>query len=217
MTEALTFYTNPMSRGRIARWMLEEVGEPYETVVLDYGTTMKGADYLAINPMGKVPAIRHGETVVTEGAAICAYLADMFPDRGLAPPPGNQQRGPYYRWLFFAAGPLEAAVTAKSLGLLAPSDKAAMAGYGTYEDTIDALETALKPGPYICGDQFTAADLYVGAHIGWGMQFGTIEKRPAFEQYHARLASRPAAIRANTLDDALMPKEPQQAPAPQSA
>ncbi|WP_114952552.1 glutathione S-transferase family protein [Sphingosinicella terrae] len=216
MTGALTFYTNPMSRGRIARWMLEEVGEPYETVVLDYGTTMKADDYLAINPMGKVPAIRHGGVVVTEGAAICAYLADMFPDRGLAPPPGNQQRGPYYRWLFFAAGPLEAAVTAKSMGLLAPADKAAMAGYGTYEATIDALETALKPGPYICGDQFTAADLYVGAHIGWGMQFGTIEKRPVFEDYHARLASRPAAIRGNELDDALMPQQPP-SPAPQTA
>ena len=119
MSETLTFYTNPMSRARIVRWMLEEIGEPYETVLLDYGTTMKGADYLAINPMGKVPAIKHGETVVTEAAAICAYLADMFPDRGLAPPPGNQKRGPYYRWMFFAAGPGEAAITGKALGLLA--------------------------------------------------------------------------------------------------
>lgn len=216
MSEKLILYTNPMSRGRIARWMLEEIGEPYETVVLDYGTTMKAPDYLAINPMGKVPAIRHGDTVVTEGAAICAYLADMFPDRGLAPPPGNQKRGPYYRWMFFAAGPLEAAVTGKSLGLLAPPDKSAMAGYGTFENTIDALETALEPGPYICGDQFTAADVYVGAHIGWGMHFGTIEKRPAFEAYYARLESRPASRRATELDDALMPEQPQ-APAPQPA
>ena len=124
MTDSsLTFYTNPMSRGRIVRWMLEEVGEPYETVLLDYGTTMKAPDYLAINPMGKVPAIRHGDTVVTEAAAICAYLADAFPDAGLAPPPGNRARAPYYRWLFFAAGPVEAAVTNKALGLLAPADK----------------------------------------------------------------------------------------------
>jgi glutathione S-transferase len=212
MTETLTLYTNPMSRGRIARWMLEEVGEPYETVVLDYGTTMKSPEYLAINPMGKVPAIKYGDMVVTEGAAICAFLADMFPDRGLAPAPGNPKRGTYYRWLFFAAGPLEAAVTAKSLGLLAPEDKKAMAGYGSFEDTIDCLETAVKDGPYICGEQFTAADVYVGAQIGWGMMFGTIDKRPAFHDYSARLQTRPAALRANELDDALMPKqEPQPA------
>ena len=129
MTETLTFYTNPMSRGRIVRWMLEEVGEPYETVLLDYGTTMKAPEYLAINPMGKVPALRYGDTIVTEAAAICAFLADMFPDRGLAPAPGNPKRGTYYRWMFFAAGPVEAAVTGKSMGLLAPADKKAMAGY----------------------------------------------------------------------------------------
>src|SRR5688572_9817422 len=145
----LTLYTNPMSRGRIARWMLEEVGEPYETVILDYGTTMKGAEYLAVNPMGKVPAIKHGDTVVTEAAAICAYLADMFPDKGLAPAPGNPRRGAYYRWMFFAAGPVESAVTAKALGLLAPKDKSAMAGYGSYEDTVNALEYAVSQGEYI--------------------------------------------------------------------
>lgn len=204
---SLTLYTNPMSRGRIARWILEEVGEPYDTIVLDYGTTMKGADYLAINPMGKVPAIKHGAAVVTEAAAICAYLADAFPDSGLAPPHGSPLRAPYYRWMFFAAGPVEASVTGKSLGLLAPADKKAMAGYGSYEETIDALETALAPGPYLCGDQFTAADVYVGAQIGWGMMFGTIEKRPVFEDYFDRLQARPAAIRANQLDDALMPQK----------
>lgn len=211
----LTFYTNPMSRGRIARWMLEETGQPYETVLLDYGTTMKGADYLAVNPMGKVPAIKHGDTVVTEAAAICAYLADAFPEANLAPPSGSKMRGTYYRWLFFAAGPVEAAVTGKSLGLLAPADKAMMAGYGSFEATIDALETALRPGPYICGDQFTAADLYVGAQLGWGMMFGTIEKRPAFEAYAGRLQARPAARRANQLDDAAMPQQaPQPTPEP---
>ncbi|QAY75947.1 glutathione S-transferase family protein [Sphingosinicella sp. BN140058] len=215
MTETLTLYTNPMSRGRIARWMLEEVGCSYETVVLDYGTTMKDADYLAVNPMGKVPAIKHGDTVVTEAAAICAYLADAFPDAGLAPPPGNAMRGPYYRWLFFGAGPVEAAVTAKSLGLLAPPERAANAGYGRFEDVLDALESAARSAsPYLCGEQFTAADLYLGAQIGWGMMFGTIEKRPAFEEYHARIAERPAAKRAAALDDALMAQvqqSPQQA------
>jgi glutathione S-transferase len=207
MTETLTFYTHPMSRGRIARWMLEETGCDYETVVLGYGESMKGPDYLAINPMGKVPAIRHGETVVTEGAAICAYLADAFPDAGLAPPLGNRMRGPYYRWLFFAAGPVEAAVTAKSLGLLAPPDKAMMAGYGTFEAVIDTLERAVADGPYICGDQFTAADVYVGSQIGWGMMFGSIDKRPAFEDYFARLGDRPAAKRAREIDDALVAEQ----------
>jgi glutathione S-transferase len=212
MTETLTFYTNPMSRGRIVRWMLEEVGHPYDTVVLEYGTTMKAPDYLAINPMGKVPAIRHGDTIVTEAAAICAFLADMFPDRGLAPPPGNAKRGTYYRWLFFAAGPVEAAITAKSLGLLAPEDKKAMAGYGSFEDTVNCLETAVADGGYICGEQFTAADVYVGSQIGWGMMFGSIDKRPAFTDYVGRLQARPAALRAREFDDALMPKpEPQPA------
>src|SRR6185503_7875808 len=122
-----------------------------------YGTTMKSADYLAINPMGKVPAIKHGDTVVTEVAAICAYLADAFPDKGLAPPAGDKARGTYYRWLFFAAGPVEAAVTGKSMGLLAPADKKMMAGYGSFEETIDTLEQAVSGGAYICGDRFTAA------------------------------------------------------------
>ena len=207
MAGSITFYTNPMSRGRIARWMLEEVGEPYETVLLDYATTMKSPDYLAINPMGKVPAIRHGETVVTEAAAICAYLAEMFPDKGLAPPPGNQRRGPYYRWMFFAAGPVEAAVTGKALGLLAPAEKKAMAGYGSFDETIDALERAVSQTEYICGEQFTAADVYVGSQIGWGLMFGSIDKRPAFQDYVGRLQARPAARRAREIDDAAMPKQ----------
>src|ERR687889_1443207 len=118
--DSLTFYTNPMSRGRIVRWMLEEIGHPYETVLLDYGTTMKAPDYLAINPMGKVPAIKHCDTVVTEGAAICAYLADAFPDAGLAPPPGNPRRGPYYRWMFFAADPVGAGRPRKAPGPPSP-------------------------------------------------------------------------------------------------
>src|SRR5689334_11013774 len=132
----LTFYTNPMSRGRIARWMLEEIGEPYETVVLDYGTTMKAPDYLAINPMGKVPAIRHGDAVVTEAAAICAYLADAFPQARLAPPPGDRLRAPYYRWMFFAAGPYEAASSNKVLGFAVPPERERMMGYGNFANVI---------------------------------------------------------------------------------
>jgi glutathione S-transferase len=201
---SLVLYTNPMSRGRIARWMLEEIAHPYETVVLEYGTTMKAPDFLAINPMGKVPAITHCGVVVTEAAAICAYLADAFQDAGLAPPPGNPRRGPYYRWLFFGAGPVEAAATGKALGLLAPPEKGAMAGYGSYEAVLGALETAVRDGPYLCGEQFTAADLYLGSQIGWGMQFGTLEKRPALEDYWIRVSDRPAYRRATEIDDALI-------------
>lgn len=201
----LILYTNPMSRGRIVRWMLEEVGEPYETVNLDFGTTMKAADFLAINPMGKVPAIMHGGTAVTEIAAICAYLADAFPAAGLAPPP--PERADYYRWMFFAAGPVEAAVTNKAFGFDAPDKKRSL-GYGSYDEAIDAVEHAIAPGPFVCGDRFTAADVVLGSQLGFGMMFGTIGKRPTFEAYVERLYARPAAIRARELDDAAMPKQP---------
>jgi glutathione S-transferase len=204
VSDELVLYTNPMSRGRIVRWMLEEIGRPYRTEVLGY-EDMKAPAYLAVNPMGKVPAIAHGGTVVTESAAICAYLADAFPEAGLAPTPGDRLRGPYFRWLFFAAGPLEAAATNKALGLEVPAGRETMAGYGTYGRTIDALEGALSGREYLAGDRFTAADLYVGAHLGWGMMFGTIEKRPAFETYWERLAARPAHQRAEEIDNALMP------------
>ncbi len=194
----IKFYTNPMSRGQIARWMLEEVGTPYEQVLLDYGTGMKDASYLAVNPMGKVPAILHDGHVVTECAAICAYLADAFPEAGLAPEPG--ERADYYRWLFFAAGPVEAAVTARALGLEAPADKAMMAGYGSFDATIDALAHAVTDRAFIAGERFSAADVYVGAQIDWGLQFGTIPTRPAFEAYVAMLRARPAYIRAKAID-----------------
>ena len=213
MTDELVFFTHPMSRGRIVRWMLEEIGQPYRTEVLDYAGAMKAPAYLAINPMGKVPAIRHGETVVTEAAAICAYLADAYPEAGLAPPPGDRLRGPYYRWMFFAAGPVEAAVTNKAMGFVLPEGREAMAGYGRYANVMDTLEAAVSRGDYLVGERFTAADLYVGSHIGWGLMFGTIEKRPAFERYWARISARPAAKRADAIDDALMAEREQQAPA----
>ena len=207
MTEKLVFYTNPMSRGRIVRWMLEEVGTPYETELLDYGTTMKAPDYLAVNPMGKVPAIRHGDVIVTECAAICAYLADAFPDAGLAPPPGD--RGAYYRWLFFAAGPVEAAVINQALGFEVPTEKERMAGYGTLGAVVNTLEQALSGTNYIAGDRFSAADVYVGSHIGWGIQFGTIENRDTFAAYWARVSDRDAYRRADQMDNALIPAEPE--------
>jgi glutathione S-transferase len=205
MSEEIVFYTNPMSRGRIVRWMLEEVGQPYRTEVLDYRTTMKAPAYLAINPMGKVPAIRHRGVTVTECAAICAYLADAFPQAGLAPALDDPARGTYLRWLFFGAGPMEAAVTAKSLGWQAPPERQGMVGYGSFDQMVDALETAIEAGPFILGERFSAADVYVGSQVGWGLQFKTLPERPTFAAYAARIQARAAAARAAELDNALVP------------
>ncbi len=205
MAEELVLYTNPMSRGRVARWMLEEIGAPYRTEILEYAASMKAPAYLAINPMGKVPAITHNGKVVTENAAICAYLADAFPQAGLAP--ALSDRADYYRWLFFAAGPLEAASTNKALGFQVPPDRERMMGYGTYGATLNALEGALKGKPFIAAGKFTAADVYVGSHLNFGMQFGTIEKRKVFEEYCAGLTARPAFRRADELDNAAIPKK----------
>jgi glutathione S-transferase len=207
MADELVFYTNPRSRGRIVRWMLEEVGQPYRTEVLDYRTTMKAPAYLAVNPMGKVPALRHGDAVVTEAAAICAYLADAFPQAKLAPPPGDRLRAPYYRWLFFAAGPIEASVSNKALGFIVPPEREPSIGYGSFERVMKTLEDAVSSANYLVGDSFTAADVYVGSQIGFGLMFGMLEKRPAFETYWQRISARPAYARARDLDEALMPKQ----------
>ena len=204
--DEIVFYTNPQSRGRIVRWMLEEVGQPYRTEVLSFGEGMKSPQYLAINPMGKVPAILHRGMVVTEGAAICSYLADAFPAAGLAPALDDPRRGDYFRWLFFAAGPVEAAVSAKALGLLAPLEKAGTVGYGSFEQTVDTLETAVAgASPWLLGEQFTAADVYVGSQVLWGTMFKTLPARDAFSVYGQRLQSRQAWQRATALDDALIP------------
>ena len=204
MMPELVFYTNPMSRGRIARWMLEEIGQPYHTEVLDFGTTMKEPEYLAVNPMGKVPSVRHGDVVVTETAAICAYLADTFPQAGLAPSSGDPLRGPYYRWLFFAAGPFEAAAINKALGFAVPTEREMMAGYGNIDAVLNTLEQALSRDEYLVGQRFSAADLYLGSNLGWLMQFGIIDKRPAFASYWDRIHARPASKRASEIDDALI-------------
>lgn len=202
MADELIFYTNPMSRGQIIRWMLEEVGAPYDTHIMDYGTTMKGDAYLAINPMGKVPAIVHDGKVVTECAAICAYLAEAFPDADLAPE--ANARADYYRWLFFTAGPVEQAITAKHFGIEPDADQQRMAGFGSLEMALDALETAVAGKTYVAGDKFTAADVYVGSQIDWGLQFGTIPSRPAFEAYAATLRERAGYKRAKAIDNALI-------------
>ncbi|WP_298959881.1 glutathione S-transferase family protein [uncultured Methylobacterium sp.] len=209
MSDELVFYTHPMSRGRIVRWMLEEVGAPYRTELMSYGAGLKEPAFRAVNPLGKVPALRHRGVTVTETAAICAYLADAFPEAGLAPPAGDPQRGAYYRWLFFAAGPVEAAVTDKALGVVVPEERRRMVGYGSMAEVLEALEAAVSAGEYLAGGRFSAADLYLGSHLMWGMQFGGIERRPAYETYVARLAGRPAAVRAREIDDRLIAAQPQ--------
>jgi glutathione S-transferase len=200
---ALTLYTNPMSRGRIARWMLEEIGAPYEVRYLACGAEMKSPAYRALNPMGKVPTLVHGDAVVSEVAAICAYLADTFPEARLAPET-DAERARYYRWLFFAAGPVEAAVTNRSVGWEPSPELARRFGYGSYDAVVDALEFAVAGGEFIAGDRFTAADVYVGSQVGWGLQFGTLPKRDSLAAYAARATDRDAWRRAQALDDAGM-------------
>ena len=206
MSSEIVFYTNPMSRGRLVRWILEEIGQPYRTQVLSYGPEMQSPAFLSINPMGKVPALTHGDAVVTEAAAICAYLADAFPAAGLAPAPASPERGAYYRWLFFGAGPIEAASSNKGLGFVVPEDKQAMIGYGSLDRVVATLDGALSGRDHLAGGRFTAADLYIGAQLGWLTGFGVIERRPSFTRYIERLQARPAFKRAKAIDDALMPK-----------
>lgn len=197
----ITFYTHPMSRGRVVRWMLEETGLPYETKLLEYGSTMKAADYLAINPMGKVPAITHGATVVTEVAAICLYLADLVPEKHLAPPVGTLERGAYYRWISFVA-PLEQLMVGKASGQTPP--KPEMAGFGTEATLLDALEATLQSRVHLAGNAFTTADLLVAAYVEWYLKFKLLEPRPAFTAFVQRHTTRPARQRADAIDNALL-------------
>ena len=210
----LIFYTNPQSRGRIVRWMLEEVGQPYETEVIAYDQ-LKSEAYLAVNPMGKVPAIKHRGRVVTECAAICAYLADVFPQAGLGP--RDDEKADYYRWLFYAAGPAEAAITNRAQGWEVPADKERMFGYGNTDKVIATLDELLSLRDYVCGERFTAADVYVGSQIMFPMQFGILPQRDNFTRYRDRLQARPAYKRATEIDEKII-AETQQAPAqPQPA
>ncbi len=195
---ALTLHTHPMSRGRMARWMLEEVGEPYDAILVDFGPPMKGAGYTALNPMGKVPTLVHDDTVVTEVAAIVTYLAETFPKAGLMP----QDRAAFWRWMFFGAGPVEAAVTNKALGVVVPPERRGMVGYGSLEDVVATLVRHMEGRHFICGDAFSAADVYVGSQVGWGMRFGSLPAEPALVAYWDRLKDRPALARANAIDDA---------------
>ena len=198
---SIDFYTNPMSRGQIVRWMLEEVGQPYTQHIIDY-SVMSDESYGAINPMRKVPAIVHDHKLVTECAAICAYLADVFPNARLGPRDG--EKADYYRWLFFAAGPVEQAVTNHANGWDPAPERGRMFGYGSYDRTMETLAAHLEKNEYVCGDRFTAADVYVGSQVLWGTQFGTMPKLPVFETYGARLSKRDAYQRGKEIDGKLI-------------
>jgi glutathione S-transferase len=208
----LTFYTNPQSRGRIVRWMLEEVGQPYDTEVIAYDR-LKDPAYLAVNPMGKIPAISHRGHVVTECAAICAYLADIFPDTGLGP--RDSEKADYYRWFFYAAGPIEAAVSNQAMGWVPPPERERMFGYGNFDRVVTVLDDLLSGRDYVCGERFTAADVYLGSQIMFPMQFGMLDKRDSFVRYAERLHQRDAYKRANAIDEKIIaesqPAQPQPA------
>ena len=194
----LIFYTNPQSRGRIVRWMLEEVGQPYDTEIIPY-EAMKSERYLAVHPLGKVPAIKHHGRILTECAAICAYLADVFPEAELGP--RGDEKADYYRWLFYAAGPLEAAISNQAMGWQVPPERERMFGYGNFERAIAAVDEMLSLRDYVCGDRFTAADVYVGSQIMFPMQFGMLDKRDSFVGYAERLQQRDAYKRATAIDE----------------
>ncbi len=197
MSDEVVFYYNPMSRARIVHWMLEEVGAPYRMKLVSFDKgEHKTPAFLAVNPMGKLPAVVHRGVTVTETAAICAYLADAFPGAGLAPASSSPERGSYYRWLFFGAGCVEPALMDRMMSRPAPERPGAM-GYGCYEDTMNALEKALTPGPFILGERFSAADVYIGSQIGFGTMMKCLDPRPVFGAYLARVTERPAYKRAN--------------------
>jgi glutathione S-transferase len=197
----LTLYTNPQSRGRIARWMLEEVGEPYETRIVEFGPAMKGPEYRAINPMGKVPALVHDGKVVTENAAILSYLAEAFPGAGLMP----EDRAGFWRWMYFGAGPLEYAQVNRSFGwdVTETRDRGRL-GYGSYDDVIATLRAHLQVHDYLCDERFTVVDVFIGSQVGFGLRMGMIDPDPAFTAYWERLFARPAGARARDIDDRLV-------------
>ncbi len=201
---AYTFFTNPMSRGQIGRWALHEAGVQYAQVLVDWAS--KPAALLAANPMGKVPTIVHhtenGDRTVSEAAAICAYLAENEPEAGLAP--SADESADYFRWLFFAAGPVEQAVVMRAMGWEVPEGREAMVGFGSYQRTIDTLEQHFGGHDYVCGPRFTMADVYVGSQIDWGLTFGSIPPRPAFVAYAERLQARAAYKAAKAIDNTLI-------------
>lgn len=201
---SITLYTNPQSRGRIVRWMLEEIGAPYNVKVMTFGGDIKSPEYLKLNPMGKVPTLAYNDSVITEVVAICTFLAEQFPEKGLAPALDSPARGSYYRWLFFIAGPLEMATSAKAFGWEINDKIAISVGCGHIQDTLNTVEQTLAKQPYLCGDQFTTADLLMSSYLGWEMMMKVLEPTPVFSEYVERCLQREANKRADKLDNALM-------------
>jgi glutathione S-transferase len=199
----LTLYHAVPSRSSITRWMLEEIGQPYDVHVLDLKRgDQRQAAYRALNPMGKVPALRHGDAVITESAAICAYLADEFPQARLNVPVGDPRRGVYLKWLFFGPSCIEPAITDRAFPRQEPPPSASL-GYGDFDTAMTVLADAVRKGPYLMGEQFTAADVVIGSTVRWGTMFKLIPERAEFAAYTARLAERPALQRAEAKDKAL--------------
>jgi glutathione S-transferase len=199
MPQLTLFHATP-SRSSIALWMLEEIGEPYDVKLLDLAKgDQQKPDYLAVNPMGKVPALKHGDAVVTESAAICTYLADAFPRAGLTVPVGDPRRGVYLKWLFFGPGVLEPAVTDRAFPRKEDPRRGTL-GYGDFDTVMNVLSKAVTAGPFLMGEQFTAADVVIGANLRWGMIFKLIPERKELSDYVARFQDRPAAKRAEAKD-----------------
>jgi glutathione S-transferase len=197
MSDEIVFYHNPRSRSQMVHWMLEEAAAPYRIMPIDFEKgEHKAPSFLALNPMGKLPTIVHRDVVVTETAAIIAYIADAFPAADLAPSPGDARRGAYYRWLFFGAGCFEPALLDRMMNR-PPVERKSAVGWGSYDDVVVTLETALAAGPWLLGDKFSAADVYVGSEIRFGMMFGApnLKGNKVFDDYVARLSARPAAQR----------------------
>ncbi len=199
-----TFYTNPMSRGQISRWALHEAGADYDTVAFDWAG--RPPELARLNPMNKVPVLvhHHGahDHIVTECAAINHYLAETHPQAGLLP--DAHEKASYYRWLFFAAGPLEQAVVARAMGWEVPEGKSGMAGFGSFELTLDTLDQWLSANDFAAGARFTMADTYLGSQFVWGLRFGSIPERPSFRAYVTRVTARPAYAAANAIDQKLI-------------
>jgi len=198
-----TFFFNPMSRSQIARWALHEAGAEYEPVFVAWDA--KPQALLDANPMGKLPTLIHHhqghDHVVSEGAAVCHYLAEMNAPELL---PGAHEKADYFRWLFFAAGPLEQAATSKMFGWELTPEREMSAGFGSYDRTMDALDGWLSTHEFVCGDRFTMADVYVGSHVDWGLVFKSFPARDSFVAYAGRVQARPAYQAAKAIDIALI-------------
>ena len=199
----LTLYHAAPSRSSVTRWMLEEIGEPYDIKLLSLskGDNQK-PDYLAVNPMGKVPALKHGDVVITESAAICAYLADEFPRAKLNVPIGDPRRGAYLKWLFFGPSCIEPAMMDRAFPRKEEARRAAL-GYGDFDTVMDVLAKAVAKGPHILGEQFTAADVVIGSGLRFGMMFKLLPERSEITDYVGRLAQRPALQRVDEKDKEL--------------